>query len=90
MENITTLDDVKIYNGIYNELAEHLGLETMMMLFSRYKGQSISFPMSLYNNEWKKIQILKEHANGVSVRDLAKKYQYSEQRIRVILKGGKK
>lgn len=78
-------EKVNQYNGIYQELLDYFGADIMNKLYEKYKGQSISFPIKLINPEWKKLQIQKDSANGASVKELAKKYEYTEQRTRVIL-----
>ena len=35
-------------NGIYNEIANMLGIETAMTLYSAYRGQQITFPVNFF------------------------------------------
>ena len=36
-------------NGVYNEIANALGIEVAMTLYSTYRGQQITFPMKASN-----------------------------------------
>ena len=77
--------EIKQYNSIYQEIFDNFGLDVMMYIFKQYRGQSLSFPIKLINPQWQKIQIKSDHERGLTVRELAKKYEYTEQRIRIIL-----
>lgn len=77
---------IKKYNGFYDILKQDFDMEIMEKMYNLYKGQSVTFPTNLYNPEWKKEQIWQDYSDGATVRELARKYNYCEQRIRVILK----
>lgn len=38
--------EVELYNDIYRELSEIVGLEAMLKIYLRFKGQQVSFPGS--------------------------------------------
>ena len=73
------------FNGIYAELAEIIGVETVEQIYSQYKGQQITFPMRLYSKAYTEKQICAEF-DGKNYRELAQKYEYSERWIREIIK----
>lgn len=72
-------------NGIYNELANLLGMDAVLLIHKTFRGQQISFPVELFSKEYTKQQIVDEY-NGRNVKFLATKYGYSEKWIRKILK----
>jgi len=77
--------EVKQYHSIYQEIFDNFGLDVMNYMFRHYRGQSLSFPIKLINPEWLKIEIRADHDKGLTVKQLAKKYEYTEQRIRIII-----
>lgn len=72
-------------NGAYSELANLLGIETVLKIHSAYRGQQITFPVQLFSKEFLKKQIVDEY-NGYNIKQLATKYGYSEKWVRQILK----
>lgn len=72
-------------NGIYNDLANLIGMEATKTIFDEYRGQQITFPVEFYSKKFIHNQIVKEY-NGFNVKQLATKYEYSERTIRRILK----
>ena len=72
-------------NGIYNDLANLIGMDATKTFFDEYRGQQISFPVEFYSKKFIHNQIVKEY-NGFNVKQLATKYEYSERTIRRILK----
>lgn len=83
LKNITVESD--FLNGIYNDLANLIGLEATKTIFDEYRGQQITFPVEFYSKKFIHNQIVKEY-NGYNVKQLATKYEYSERTIRRILK----
>jgi Mor family transcriptional regulator len=79
------IKEIKQYQSIYQEIFDNFGLEIMQYMFKHYRGQSLSFPIKLINPEWIKIQIIADYEKGLTVKALAKKYEYTEQRIRIII-----
>ena len=72
-------------NGIYNDLANLIGMDATKTIFDEYRGQHITFPVEFYSKKFIHNQIVKEY-NGFNVKQLATKYEYSERTIRRILK----
>lgn len=73
--------------GVYKELAEQIGLKSTYALYQYFKGQQITFPLKFYSNRCIAENVQKDYEEGVSIRAIAKKYEYSESRIRQILRG---
>lgn len=71
--------------GVYKEVAETVGIDNAYKIFHHFKGLQLMFPLKFYSNEYMAHQISKEY-DGKNVRDLARKYEYSESRVRQILR----
>lgn len=84
------IDNIKIenLNAVYQELASTIGIESMIEIYSLYKGQQISFPIRMFSKEYTSQKILSEY-NGSNVKEIAKKYNYSERWIREVIKRNK-
>lgn len=72
-------------NGVYNELANLLGIDVVLKIHASYRGQQVTFPVELFSKEFIAMQIVREY-NGHNVKQLATKYEYTERTIRRILK----
>ncbi len=72
-------------NGVYNEIANTLGIEAAVTLYSIYRGQQITFPVNLFTSEFIASRIVAEY-DGKNIRQLATKYGYSEKWIRKMIK----
>lgn len=83
------VDDVKaeieLYNDIYKEISEIVGLEATLKIYLRFKGQQISFPVRLYSPHLIQQSVIKEY-DGTNIAELAQKYDYSEKTIRRMIK----
>jgi Mor family transcriptional regulator len=77
----TTKDDLA---GVYTEVAEQIGLDNTYKLFNHFRGQQISFPLKFYSSSYIADRMREEY-DGHNTRELARKYQYSESRVRQIL-----
>ena len=75
-------------NGVYNEIANALGIESAMTLYSTYRGQQITFPVNVFTTEFIARRIVAEY-DGKNVRKLATKYGYSEKWVRKMIKAYK-
>ena len=73
------------FNDIYEELADYLGSDIAIKIFQRYKGQQITFPVKLYAMQYIVEQIA-QNKHGESVKEIARKYGYTEQWIRRMMK----
>ena len=75
-----------LFNEVYKEICAELGFETALAIFKMFKGQQITFPVHLFSS--KQIgKIISEEYDGSNLRELSKKYGYSEKTIRRIIKG---
>ena len=77
--------DFSMFNPIYKDISEKLGVDTAKEIFSMFKGQQITFPVRFFNPKVVRDLVRKEY-NGKNVRHLAAKYGYSEKTIRRIIK----
>lgn len=77
--------EVDLYNDIYKEISEIIGLEATLKIYLRFKGQQISFPVRLYNPHMIQQNVIKEY-DGTNIAFLAQKYDYSEKTIRRMIK----
>lgn len=71
--------------GVYAEIAEIIGVENTYLLYENLHGQQYLFPQRFYKPEYVTERIRNEY-DGRNCRELAKKYNYSERRIRQMLK----
>ncbi len=78
-------ENQKLFNSVYEEISEEFGYEVAIRVYQIYKGMQITFPTRLFNPDYVKVQIPIEY-NGKNVKQLAKKYGYSEKTIRRMLK----
>lgn len=72
--------------GVYREVAETIGVDNAYKIFENFKGQQLMFPLKFYSSEYTAKRIVEEYYDGYSVRELVRKFGYSESRIRQILK----
>ena len=88
-ERETEVDIVKkeaeLYNSVYKEISEIVGLDATLKIYLRFKGQQISFPVRLYNPNMIQQKVVKEF-DGTNIHELAKKYDYSEKTIRRMIR----
>lgn len=77
--------DSELLNSVYKEISEKLGMDTAMEIYQMFKGQQINFPVRFFNPT-RIQQIIAKEYDGVNVRTLATKYNYSEKTIRRIVK----
>ena len=81
----TMKKEIELYNDIYKEISEILGLEATLKLYLRFKGQQISFPVRLYSPHLIQQNVIKEY-DGTNIAELARKYDYSQKTIRRMIK----
>ena len=77
--------EVELYNDIYREISEIIGLEATLKIYLRFKGQQVSFPVRLYNPQMIQQSVIKEY-DGTNIAALAQKYDYSEKTIRRMIR----
>ncbi len=75
----------ELYNDIYKELNDLVGLDAMLKIYLQFKGQQITFPVRLYNPRSIQRNVIREF-DGTNVKELASKYGYSEQTIRRMIR----
>ena len=63
--------ETELYNSIYKELSEIVGLDATLKIYLRFKGQQISFPIRLYNHNMIQQKVIKEF-DGTNIQELAK------------------
>lgn len=76
-------------NGVYNEIANLLGVEAAIVLHSAFRGQQINFSVNFFTSEFIGKQVIKEY-DGHNIKQLATTYGYSEKWIRNIINGEKR
>lgn len=69
---------------IYMEIAEEIGIENTLLVYDLLKGRQISFPQRIYRKEYVESYI-KENYNGRNIRELSRKFGYTERRIKQII-----
>lgn len=74
--------------SVYCEIAEIVGTENAFKLYEHFKGQQLNFPQRIYSTEYVEAYV-KENYDGTNLREFAKKFNYSERRIRQFLSDGK-
>lgn len=87
MEN-NKLNDVncQCYNQIYQDLIDLIGLESTLKIYSTYNGQQISLPKRLYSKDYVE-QMVQEEYDGTNIKQLAKKYSYTERWVSEKVRG---
>lgn len=75
----------KDFVPIYEEIAQVIGEEETVKLYEKFRGQQITFPQRLYSISYVS-NYVKENYNGKNIRELARKFDYSERRVREFLK----
>ncbi len=74
-----------VFNAVYNDISEVFGVDVALQMYQMYKGMQISFPTRLFNPDYVKNQVPIEY-DGKNIKQLAKKYGYSEKTIRRMVK----
>ena len=75
----------ELYNSVYREISEIVGLEATLKIYLRFKGQQVNFPVRLYNPHLIQKNVIKEF-DGSNIPELARKYNYSEKTIRRMIR----
>lgn len=74
--------------SVYGEIAEVVGIDDAFKLYEHFKGQQMNFPQRIYSIKYVE-EYVKEHYDGTNLREFAKKFNYSERRIRQLLNTGR-
>lgn len=75
----------QLFNSVYNDISESFGVDIAIQMYQTYKGMQITFPTRLFNPEYVKKHVPIEY-DGTNIKQLAKKYGYSEKTIRRMIK----
>ena len=75
----------ELYNTVYREISEIVGLDATLKIYLRFKGEQVNFPVRLYNPHLIQQNIIKEF-DGTNLTELAHKYDYSERTIRRMIR----
>ncbi len=75
----------ELYNTVYKEISEIIGLDATLKIYLRFKGQQVNFPVRLYNPHLIQQNVIKEF-DGTNITELAQKYDYSERTIRRMIR----
>ncbi|SHL55576.1 Mor transcription activator family protein [Anaerocolumna jejuensis DSM 15929] len=78
-------EEIPMYNGIYEDMVDYLGLDITIRVFERYKGQQVTFPVKLHSMDYIISQV-SNISSGKEIKDIARKYDYSEQWIRRMIR----
>lgn len=62
-----------------------LQFEDILMIHQAYKGLQVTFPKRLYSKDYVKEKVKIEY-NGKNLKELSKRYGYSERWIRQMIK----
>lgn len=74
--------------GVYRELAEEIGIQAALRVHAIFRGQQITFPVSLFKPEFLAHMIV-ERYDGHNAKQLATEFGYSEKWIRKIIRESK-
>ena len=55
--------ETELYNNIYKEISELIGLDATLKIYLRFKGQQITFPVRLYNPQLIQQNVIKEYGS---------------------------
>ena len=70
-------------SGIYQDIAEVIGIEATLKLYENFKGLQITFPKKLYSTGYVRKQLT---CSEVDIKQLSKRLGYTERRLRQIKK----
>ena len=75
--------------NVYADLCSIVGAESMLQIYTAYKGQQISFPQRLFSKEYVTQQIISDYENGESIKEISRRYSYSYRWIAKLIKQNK-
>lgn len=70
---------------VYKEIAYLTDVDIAIKIHELFKGQQVIFPKQLYNHDFI-YSYVKENYDGKNIRELSQMFNYSDRRIRQILK----
>lgn len=72
------MQDLNSFNEIYQDIAENFGIDTAVKFHERYRGQQIAFPVNLLRKSYI-FECIQNEYDGSNVKELARKYGYTER-----------
>lgn len=85
-KEVNTMEkEAELYNTVYKEISEIIGLDSTLKIYLHFKGQQVNFPIRLYNPHLIQQNVIKEF-DGTNITELAHKYDYSERTIRRMIR----
>ena len=78
-------NDTELFNDVYKEIGNVLGLDAALEIYQMYKGQQITFPVHLFNVKRIQNSVIKEY-DGTNIKELAKRYGYAEKTVRRMIR----
>lgn len=79
------MSEITDFADIYQEIARKTSPEIAVEIHRLFKGQQIIFPKKLYKKEYI-YSYIKQNYNGRNVRELSMMFEYSDRRVRQIIK----
>ncbi|MFC6295821.1 Mor transcription activator family protein [Lactiplantibacillus daoliensis] len=76
---------VQDWHSTYQELSRILGETAALALYEQFGGTQLTFPKRLLAKDAEARQILVDYQRGLSLSELARRHDYSEKSIRLIL-----
>ena len=73
------------FAGIYKEIARAISVDVAVEMYNLFRGQQIIFPQRLYDQDFV-ITYVKENYNGHNIRELSHMFNYSDRRVRQIIR----
>lgn len=77
--------DPENWQEIYKDLAELIGKENTLKIFSSYQGLFVTFPMKLFSKDGIENIVMGEY-DGHNAVEIARKYGYSLRHVNRIIK----
>ena len=79
------MSEITDFADIYQEIARKTSPEIAVEINKLFKGQQIIFPKKLYKKEYI-YSYIKQNYNGRNVRELSMMFEYSDRRVRQIIR----
>lgn len=72
-------------HGVYKEMVQLVGIESMKILYEHYKGQQITFPVRLYSKQYVERVLITQY-DGTNAKELSRELGYSERWIKALIR----
>lgn len=79
------MSEITDFADIYQEIARKTSPEIAVEIYKLFKGQQIIFPKKLYKKEYI-YNYIKQNYNVRNVRELSMMFEYSDRRVRQIIR----